>query len=353
MDRSLYENIVYSIRNGELPGDFSLSDEESGDGPRFADGAMDGITVYHMGPDSLDEAGARQMITALQHAAAGNESEADKAFAELGRTHRAISIIDELQKYIYTHTDKLDGNNVFRSVMYMILHSRSRESVKFGLSILEMFTAADEQTKEIVRRIGLSDEFTVFSVWNMLKWDNANEEIFRLIQKVHGWGRIHALERLEADTPEIRRWMIMEGIQNDVMPAYSALTVWDKADPGSLLAGSMTKEEFTAVGNIIYALLDEGPVTGISELENAQDILMSYLARSEEFDLDIEDYETVFEIWGWASGKEMTFSAVVDRCMEILSSVSCEECVRSAVMTGKGYRIADMLGIDHPEENEE
>lgn len=349
MDRSVYEIILQNIRDGELPGDFSLPHEENGDGPAFADGAMDGITLYHTRPENMDASGSRQMIRALRLAADGDVLAADSAFAELGEAYRAISVIDDLQEYIYSHADTLDAGNLFHFAMNTMLHSANIESVKYGLSILEVFKSADETTKEIVRRFGLSDEFTVFSVWNMRKWDNANDEIFQLAQRVHGWGRIHALEQLKAETPEIRRWMIMEGIHNTVMPAYSALTVWQKADPGHLLTGRMTGEEFRAVGNIIAALLDEGPVQGISALEDAGDIIMAYLALSDEYDLDIDDYENIFEIYSWAEDVEF-FPEAADRCMEIFSSAECEECIRKAVKKGKGFRIAEILDIDCAED---
>lgn len=350
MDKSLYEIILQNIEDGKLSDSFKLPDEPNEIGVPFADGAMDGITVYHMGRSGIDASGTKQMIKAIKFAAAGNAIEADNAFAELGKSFRAISIIDELQNYIIKHSSKLHAGNVHQTAKQLVLCSRNRESVKYGLSILELFTAIDEQTKEVIRRIGLSDEFTIFAVWNMLRWENANDEVFRLIQNVHGWGRIHALERLEADTPEIRKWMIAEGIQNNVMPAYSALTVWQKANVSEFIRGTISKEEFSAVGQIISGLLDEGPVPGISEIENAEDVLSEYLMKAAEFDLDIDDYETIFEINVWASDEDVDLPNLIEECMEILSSQACEETIREAVKDGSGLRLASALDVDYADD---
>ena len=349
-EKSLYELIIQNIKHGKLPDGFTLPYEENETGLSFADGAMDGITVYHMGSTGIDADGTRQMIKALKHAAEYNMKEADAAFAELGKNFRAITIIDDLQKYIIKHSKKLSAENVYQTAMHMILHSKNRESVKFGLSMLELFNVADEPTKEIVRRIGSSDEFTIFAVWNMLRWENANDEIFGLIQNVHGWGRIHALERLEAETPEIRKWMILDGINNSVMPAYSALTVWKKADAETYLRGQLDREEFSAIGKIISALLDEGPAPGISEVENAEDVIEEYLAKTDEFDLDIDNYETIYDINIWASNEEVDLPDIVRDCMDILSSDDCEETVREAVKSGDGLKLASALDIDYADD---
>ena len=352
-DKSLYGIILQNLTDGRLPKDFSLPAEEDEEEIHFADGAMDGISVYHMGRSRMDASGTRLMIKALKYAAAGNAEKADETFAELGKTFRAIGIIDDLQKYIMKNTEKLSAENVYHSAMYLIGHSHNRESVKFGLSILELLQVPKEPIKEIMRRLGLSDEFTIFAVWNMQKWDNGNEEIFRLIQKVNGWGRIHALERLEPETSEIRRWMLFEGVNNYVMPAYSALTVWQKADVQDFLNGKLSKEEFSAIGQIIAALLDEGPVAGISKIENAQEMLLDYLDRAGEFDLDINDYETIYEISLWAPAEDVDAFAITEECAEILSSEACTDTVTEAVKEGKGVLLADALGIEYEEEPED
>ena len=334
------------MRDGRLESSFSLPRLEEENEISFADGAIDGITLYHAGMPKIDAAGTKLMIKAIMHAAAGNAAETDSAFAELGRSFRAISIIDDLQNYVIKHAYKLPAENIYKAALNLILNSGDRESVKFGLALLELFESYEESVKEVVRRIGLSDEFTIFSVWNMLKWDDANMEIFDLIRKVHGWGKIHALERLEPETPEISEWILLNGIDNDVIPSYSALTVWRKAAVGNRLYGKISREEFSAIGRIIGALLDEGPVPGISEIENAEESILAYLSLADGFSLDIEDYKNILDLKNWAADEDVDLPAVSDRCAEIIASDNCRETVLRSVKTGNGIRIAEALGID-------
>ncbi len=342
---SLYEYILQGMKEGRLDPDFSLPALEAGNGISFADGAMDGISVYHMTQKRLDGAGKKLMTEALKRAAAGDARGADQVFAELGRSFRAIAVIDDLQGYILKHAKELPAENIYQSALYLILRSADRESVKFGLSMMELFKADDESVKEAIRRIGLSDEFTVFSVWNMLQWDDANKEIFDLIRKVRGWGRIHALERLEPATPEIREWMLLNGIDNDVMPDYSALTVWEKADVEKRLRGQLDREEFKAVGRLFGALLSEGPAPGISAIENAEESILRYLSLAEGLSPDLEDYEIIFELQNWAADEGADLPAVSDRCAAILSSEDCRDTVAGSVKAGKESRLAEALGI--------
>ena len=230
MEKSIYSQICDHITDGILSDSFSLPDEVAGASPlRFAPGAFDGMCMYHMRIDGLDADSTKEMAVALKAAAGGIFREADELFHEWAKEHRAIRFIDDLQKYIMDHASKLDPGRMHHSAVSLILHSPYIESVKIGLEILELFNEPDEKTKEIIRRVGLYDEFTVFAVWNMLKWTNGNAEIFALAKKTHSWGRIHAVERLEPETEEIRRWLLTEGIVNDVMSAYSALPCWQKS----------------------------------------------------------------------------------------------------------------------------
>ena len=338
------------MKDGQIERGFSLPKPDEDNGINFADGAIDGITLFHTNIPKLDAAGTKLMIKAIMFAAAGNTEDADSTFAELGKTFRAIGVIDDLQEYILKHADKLSAVNVYQSALNLILNSANSESVKFGLSMLELFEADNESVKEVVRRIGLSDEFTLFSVWNMLKWDDANREIFDLIKKVHGWGKIHALERLDPETPEISEWILLNGIDNDVMPSYSALTVWEKADVEWRLKGRISRDEFSAIGRLISALLDEGPVPGISAIENAGESILEYLSQADDSPLDLEDYKNILEIKNWTEDEYVDLPAISNRCAEIIASENCRETVVRSVKTGNGIRLAEALGIDYADD---
>ena len=352
-EKPIYEQILRGLKDGRLAEDFALRGAEDADGISFTDGALDGIVLYHTGRTELDAQGSRLMLRAVKYAAAGQFAEADEAFAELGRSFRAVSIIDAVQDYVMANSERFSAGSIFQTGMYLALHSADRESVKYGLCLLELIELKDEGAKEVIRRLGLSDEFTLFVVWNMLKWENGNSEIFTLIKKVRGWGRIHALTRLEPETPEISEWILLHGLDNDILPAYSALTVWEKADVPGRLRGALAPEAFSAIGRVLDALLDEGPVPGISGVEDPEEDILAYLSAAEEFPLEAEDYDTIFTLMSWAMDEDVSLPPVADACGALLSDPVCGEIVATAAAEGRFLPLARALGLLENEEWEE
>ena len=293
----------------------------------------------------LDADATKQMDIALKTAAKGDYTRANELFHDWTKEHRTVAYIDDLQKYVLDHAKQLNPQNVYRVALSMVLHSDHIECVKVGLALLELFGEPEEQLKEIIRRLGLYDEFTVFSVWNMQKWKNGNPEIFSLAQKTYSWGRIHAVERLEPETDEIRHWLLTEGTVNDVVNAYSSLTCWQKSGAEEILFGHPTQEEFTGIFTLIEGLLDEGPVPGISKLENAEGTLLRFLALVPAYSPDIDEYETVLSVREWADDEGVNLSSVSKASDSILHFPACMAVIENAVKEGCGLRLADKLNI--------
>ena len=282
MTQSVYSQILDAIREGTLPDDFSLHTEEAEGAIAWAPGAQDGVTIYHMSYPGLDDENYAKMEKALDCASSGDVPSAEQLFAELTDNVRAVSIVDELQGCVIENKDRFNAENLFWSAVTLIKRSTDPECVKIGMELLELFKHPSD-IREIIRTVGLYDEFTIFSVWCMLNWEDGNREIFELAKKVSGWGRIHAVERLEPADDEIRYWLLTEGCANRVLPAYSALTCWEKSGAENILFGSPSDDEFKGLSLIIEGLLDEGPVTGISETDDPEGIIRRFLEISANY----------------------------------------------------------------------
>lgn len=347
--QSLYDIIKSAVKDSALPDSFSLPRDPSVKVP-FADGAMDGIGIYHMGaPEITDE--IRTLIkNAVDAAAMGNNIErAEEAFGALAEKISAVRAIDELQAYIIENRNTLPANNLYNFAVNMALRSPNKDSVKFGLSILELLNIENnEELKNAVRTLGLCDEFTIFAVFIMLQWGNGNDEIFELAKKVHGWGRIHAVERLEPETDEIKTWLLREGYKNVVLPAYSALTCWNKSGAAELLRSSckLSDEDFKALRDLIDALLDEGPCAGISAVENSEETLELFLNKASGRELNADDYAVIRNIRNY-DGENGKIAAL---CGGILNTEKCRECVFNAVKNGELIELAADLGLDFKDE---
>ena len=261
---------------------------------------------------------------------------------------RAITGIDELQSYIAEKKDVLSANNLFRYAVHAAMDSADRECVKFGLSLLELFrTDNDENVKAVVRTLGLSDEFSIFSIFVMRQWEKGNDEIFELAKKIHGWGRIHAIEHIKPEKKEIKQWLLREGVHNEILPSYSALTCWQKSDAADVLYSDLSREDFSGIRDIIEGLLDEGPCSGISAIENAADMIVTFLNKAKKMRLTLKDCEVIRIIWIYYKDNN---PAIVTLCQELLNSEDCRRLVREAVKSGKSLELARDLQIEYKDD---
>ena len=297
-----------------LPDGFRLPELEDEKLARFADGAIDGIFIYHTEHQTISDEARELLVKAMKAVGKGDREEAKKRFEELGTKARAISAIDDLQQYIIDHKESVSAENVVKFALYTLYNTADRESLKFALSMLELVRLDDDSLKDILRVVGLSDEFTLFVIFIMQQWENANEEIFRLARKTKGWGRIHAIERLIPDTPAIRDWLLRKGIFNNVLPAYSALNCWEGSEAENLLfAPEISPEDFSAISKLLSALLDEGPCPGISEIEKDDEVIKAFLRKAKEMPSDCIDGAVIDRIKERYSGVDGEITSLVSQ----------------------------------------
>ncbi len=302
IEKSIFEYIRENLtESGMLPESFSLPSDEGEGKARFADGAMDGISIYHMGFSPLGDADNEELGKLVRLAADGKTKEAESGFEVFCRSNRAVKIIDALQGFIMDHREELSPGNMYAFATEMLFHSVHKECVKIGMCILELFnTYEDEEIANAIRTIGVSDEFTIFAVFLMRGWPDGNKEILELAKKVRGWGRIHCVDFIEPESDEIRKWLLFNGVDNDIVPAYSGYRVYEKADINGLLdEEGLSDQEIKAILSVISAMLDEGPVSGISNLDEPEKFLEKAIEKTESgYDLDetaLSDLEQIKE----------------------------------------------------------
>ena len=287
---------------GRLPRDFSLpKDPDDESSFLFADGAQDGIIYFHTQPGKLNDEEADLLVDALNAMLGGHVDTADELFLKLTKTRRVLEFGGALCDIVEENVDRINPIHAYSYGMHLITMAKDKELVKIGLVL--HYKATEDHLKgfkQIITDLVYCNEFTWFCLPIIQKWDGGNDLIFEIAKHVYGWGRVHACVFLEPETWEIKQWFLTEGVDNGVMPPYTALETWNKSDAASLLDCRLSQEGFTCISRIMAALLDEVPCRGISLVEEPETAIHKFLNQAKSFKLSPDDYkviETIEKRW--------------------------------------------------------
>lgn len=351
MEYSIYEQIQNAItQDGLLPEDFKLPDETPDNQIKFAPGAMDGIIFYHMAAQSEKSEEYLLLVNAIDAAAEGRRDEAVDLVYDFASKHHVLGFIDMFQEYVQENQDKLSVKNVINFAVDLILEGTKVEAVKFGMSLLELIDLeGQDQIKDLIRLLALSDEFTLYAAFLMRGWENPNKELFDILQKVKGWGRVHLVRMIEVDSEEIEEWLVRNGVHNDVVPAYSGIDCYRKVHYLERIQNPILDlEDYRGLADILDAMLDEGPVAGISAFENAEEIMQAFFAAAKiRTDLEAQDYVSLIDLRDYIQEKEDVSAAFKEELTLFLQLKQVKETIQRALEKGAAFEIARRLQMDY------
>ena len=343
---SIYELIKSSIQSdGSLPKDFSLPQEET-DGISWADGAMDGVFLYHTARNEDSIEPLKDIIFQISE---GKFEEADNNLNNLNFSMVSIKI--PLLKWIFQEREKININNLYKFALFQLITSKNKECIKFSLSVLSLIGVEnDAETLGKIKILALSDEFTLYCLNIIEHLENSNNEIFEIAKKVKGWGRIHSIPYLEVTNNEIKEWILEKGCHNEVVPSYTALTCAKKINLLEILnEENISNKRFNNISYLVAALLDEGAATGISALENKEVLIEKYLEKAKDLSSSEDDYHTVMMIKEYIEDSEDINNDFIKTCDEILTSEKTENKIKELMEEGSSYDIAKYIKIDTDE----
>lgn len=316
--RPLLEVIAGSLdEDGCLPLDFTLprSPEEIealGQEADLPDGTRDALMLYQFGFPKTSDNATRLVRRMLRQA---SDRDFDKAIVSLNDAlGESVSIMlsDTIADTLAEFGDAgVNLRNVFEFALVLLCYSSDVETVKIGLIILQSFDLSDVVC-DLLCMFALSDEFTLFVLPSMTYWEDANEDIFALAQRVNGWGRIHCVNVMHPDTQEIRDWLLEEGWRNTVMAAYSAPQCFERSGAIDMLRiGQMSDEQFEDISQLLIVLIDEDgePVPGMSALPDQEGIIDDFLRvaseRLNDGGLTDDEREAVRYARAWRDGEDL------------------------------------------------
>lgn len=278
-----------------MPEDFVLRPQPQ-EGMKFADGAIDGTIRYYMGPAQNTD--INMLTQALKLASEDRfEDGANALLTYFSQGVVMLPLMDRVQEWIYQHPEELSPEKLGQFAMTLLLQSKDVESVKFAMTILEILDQEPtEELKDILLTLAACEELTLFCLFALGNYADANEIYFQLAQKLKGWGRIHAVSMLKPENAEMAEWLLQEGWQNDIMPEYSAITVIKRTKLADRLQQPEGKELLNIAGELIgYSLQDE-PVKGLSGYKRTGELLQAYLQLLQSRELNEQQRQGISSI---------------------------------------------------------
>ncbi len=326
--KSILQLIKENLRaDGTLPDEFELPDiaaesQYKEAELKFAPGAQDGIYLFHMSPEDISEENSALMGDAVWAIATDEFEKADSIFEELTKSSLAITFTEYLKELIFNNSSTIAPHALDYAIR-TIRTTDNKEILKLALTMISPFkrTESDKELSDDIMKLGICDEFALFVLQIVQFWKNCNDAVFEIARKTRGWGRIHAMAYLEPSSEEIRRWVLKEGVHNNVLPDYTAFFAWEKSGAMSLLNSKLSAEDFASIREIMSALLAEGPVLGLSIIKDPKSAVRAFLDQARYFRLGHEDYRVISDIRvRYESGDEPD-EFIVTLCKDLINGM--------------------------------
>lgn len=189
-----------------------------------------------------------------------------------------------------------DESRVQQEALWLLEHAAHREVVKFSITVLGCTDC--EKYKELLFTLGMHEEFTPYVLFALKNGTmRANNQVWQLAQSVYGWGKIAAVEQLEATTPEIKQWLLTKGCRNKIMDEYLAYSCAVKGELDvALYEETISKELYDGAGLIIQALLNERAPESIEDYPYASAVLSRFVYHSRTHCKTLEDFYPLMKI---------------------------------------------------------
>lgn len=250
----------------DLPDDEFLYDENH---PKFAPGFADQLYQEAVTPFYT-----KKLIKLFLEQVANPNDQTRKATYEKIKDEKVISYFHEFLE-LFSEAEK-DEDCVKEEAIWLLEHAAHREVVKFALLVLG--TGKCEEYKERLEVIALHEEFTGVALFALTNGTtNSNMTVWQIVKNVSDWGKLEALNFLDASNEEIRQWVLLEGLKNSVPGNATALMCAEKGKLDIELHESIISEKiYDGAGTIILALLYEGAYQTMDDYEYAGQVLMRY-----------------------------------------------------------------------------
>lgn len=368
------ESVYEFIRRNIVASTGALSDE-AGDLPdearrnspgelRWVAGGLDGTFGHHGGGAEEDEKASR-VASLIGRIARTGAVDAQRELYGFLLANRVLDVLDPaIERMVRQRTPVTPALHEF--ALTLATRCPDREPVKLAIALLGIIR--DPADEKVIALLGRHEEFTLFSA---VALTNALPEpepaLFDLAQRVHGWGRIHTVERLaKTRTAAVKRWLLLHGYDNSVMHEYLAYTCATAGELHIALASErVDADSLKAATDLLRALIAGGPAHDINDYEHAAAVAVDYLRHVRDAAPTLSRFTAVHALadylrsdsWdssarernGWTEERRRAALASAD---EFLGRREWEDLVRQGLASDDGTEffeadsVAKRLGVD-------
>ncbi|MBF6302782.1 hypothetical protein IU459_35400 [Nocardia amamiensis] len=235
----------------------------------------DGISTHHFGTGSQPVAELTDRVIA--------HLDDPAALLDLFSGLQAVRLADDLVRELRSRP--VPREKLHSAARFVTENATRREVAKLGIVLLG--TCGDERDRELLQLLGTLDEFSLFAVVALMNTQpDAQRAVFQLAQRLDGWGRIHAVERLKGCVdPDIRAWLLRSGFRNGVMNEYLAhIAATTGGLYEALLEDDVDDALLDGAADILKALANGGPAQDMHDYDDAVPAMHRFaelLARAE------------------------------------------------------------------------
>ncbi|MEU0241846.1 hypothetical protein ABZ234_29520 [Nocardiopsis sp. NPDC006198] len=242
---------------------------------------LDGIRTHHFGTNA-DTERADTLAEVVSRTVEGPpDVAAAQLFHDALADTDALTVVDHLLEPLAAR--KVSRRRTRVLARWTVEHGTHRNAIKIALALLGL--CGDERERDLFLLLGSLDEFTLYAAVALRRAvPDPEPDLFRLARRATGWGRIHAVKRLEGTTdPAVRAWLLREGFRNGVMNEYLAHFAAVNGGLVEALAGDGPQGDvddalLDGAGGILsaMALSEGGPAEGLADYPDALAALERY-----------------------------------------------------------------------------
>lgn len=194
---------------------------------------------------------------------------------------------------LYISESLIDKEKLYDFGFLLTTKSQVISEVKLGILILGSFY--NEITENVLRKLGLHSEFTLYVLEASYNWERQNDFVFDLAQNTSGYGKSISTYFLKPITEKIKKWMLYYGTIDEVMPNITCALCLRKVDMIEfLLSEPITEKSFPAFSRLYAYAFEKNDVKAFT---SSAALINSYIASAQAFAKSFMDFSALLAIY--------------------------------------------------------